>query len=183
MLDNIKKIDMKKNNNKTGNTNKTQLSLKTLMKEIRTIEIYSTDVENIQDFELLIKCKDEIETHFGHLQVCLDSIIGKLEDISLDCFSDSEKDVKEHPYGFNYTTLNDNEILVTERERIRYTKSKPITFRGQEIENGTEYPIYIENFTECIENGGEFFQTDMFGKIRTVTNEEMVEFIREHYNY
>lgn len=179
----IKQEGMKKNTIQTENTNENQVSLQTLMKEIRTIEIYSTDVEKIEDFELLDKCKDELEIHLSHLQVCLNSIIGKLEDISMDYLSDSEKDLKEHPYGFKYTSLNNNEILVTERERIRYTKSKPITFRGREIDNGTEYPIYIEDFTECIENGGEFFQTDMFGNIRKVTNEELIEFIREHYNY
>jgi hypothetical protein len=180
----IKQEDMNKNCIQSENTTKNQVSLQNLMNEIRTIEIYSTDIVNIEDFELLEKCKDELETHLSHLKVCLNSIIGKLEDISLDYLSDSVKDLKEHPYGFHYTSLGNNEIVVTERERIRYTKSKPITFQGKEIElNGIEYPIYIDDFTECIEKGGEFFQTDMFGNKRTVTNDELIEFIREHYNY
>jgi hypothetical protein len=81
---------------------------------------------------------------------------------------------------------NENgEVSVTEEERIRYTKSKPIVFSGTEFDsiNDEESPIYIENFTDVIKNGGKFYQTDMFGMERTVTTEDLIEFITENYQY
>lgn len=86
----------------------------------------------------------------------------------------------QHPYGFEYTPLEDGRIEVSERERLRYTKTKNIMFEGEDDEG---YPIVIENFTDCIKNGGTFFQVDMFGSREDVSSEELIEFIRENYQW
>ena len=33
-----------------------------------------------------------------------------------------EKQLEKHPYGFEYSPLEDGRILVTELERLKYTK-------------------------------------------------------------
>lgn len=86
----------------------------------------------------------------------------------------------QHPYGFEYTPLEDGRIQVSESERLRHTKTKNIMFSGEDDEG---YPIMIENFTDCIINGGRFFQIDMFGNDEEVSSEELIEFIRNNYQW
>lgn len=88
-----------------------------------------------------------------------------------------------HPDGYKYIPLEDGRIQVTEEERVRYLKSKHICFYGVEYENDTEYPITIEDFTECIKEGGVFTQVDMFGQTQVVTKDEIIDFIKENYHY
>lgn len=97
-----------------------------------------------------------------------------------------EKQLEKHPYGFEYTPLEDGRISVTELERLRYTKSKPISFKGVErdlLDEDKTYDLYVEDFTQCIKDGGKFFQIDMFGKTETVTKDELKQFIDEYYQY
>lgn len=97
-----------------------------------------------------------------------------------------EKQLEKHPYGFEYTPLEDGRISVTELERLRYTKSKPISFNGVErdlLDEDKTYDLYVEDFTQCIKDGGKFFQIDMFGKTETVTKDELKQFIDEYYQY
>jgi hypothetical protein len=93
---------------------------------------------------------------------------------------DKEKQLEKHPYGFEYTPLEDGRVSVTELERLRFTKSKPLMFCGEDDEG---YPLNIENFTQCIKDGGKFYQIDMFGNTETVTKEELKQFIDEYYQY
>lgn len=95
-------------------------------------------------------------------------------------FREMKKQLKKHPYGFEYLPLEDGRISVTELERLRYTKSKPLNFSGEDNDG---YPLNIENFTQCIEEGGKFYQIDMFGKTETVTKYELKQFIDEYYQY
>ena len=98
----------------------------------------------------------------------------------------SKTELKQHPYGFEYTPLEDGRITVTELERLRYTKSEPISFKGVErdlLDEDKTYDLYVEDFTQCIKDGGKFSQIDMFGKERIVTSEELKQFIDENYLY
>ena len=97
-----------------------------------------------------------------------------------------EKQLEKHPYGFEYTPLEDGRITVTELERLRYTKSEPISFKGVErdlLDEDKTYDLYVEDFTQCIKDGGKFYQIDMFGKTETVTKDELKQFIDEYYQY
>jgi hypothetical protein len=96
------------------------------------------------------------------------------------------EELKQHPYGFEYTPVDNGGISVTEKERIRYTKSNEISFKGIErdiCDDDTTYDLYIETFTRCIEDGGKFFQIDMFGNEVVVTKKELIQFIDENYWY
>jgi hypothetical protein len=95
-------------------------------------------------------------------------------------FIEMKKQLEKHPYGFEYTLLGDGRVSVTELERLRYTKSKPLRFSGEDDEG---YPLNIENFTQCIKEGGKFTQIDMFGNTETVTKRELKQFINEYYQY
>ena len=98
----------------------------------------------------------------------------------------SKKQLEKHPYGFEYTPLEDGRITVTELERLRYTKSEPISFKGVErdlLDEDKTYDLYVEDFTQCIKDGGKFYQIDMFGKTETVTKDELKQFIDEYYQY
>ncbi|MDB2413427.1 hypothetical protein N9W32_00875 [Flavobacteriaceae bacterium] len=98
----------------------------------------------------------------------------------------SKTELKQHPYGFEYTPLEDGGVSVTEKERIRYTKTKSISFSGVEwdiSEEGKTYDLYVEDFTQCIKDGGKFIQIDMFGNERVVSYEELKQFIYENYQY
>lgn len=90
------------------------------------------------------------------------------------------KELKQHPYGFEYTPMENGGVSVTEEERIRYTKSKQINFSGEDDEG---YPLNIKNFTHCIKYGGNFTQIDMFGRVVIVTKDELKQFIDENYIY
>lgn len=97
-----------------------------------------------------------------------------------------EKQLEKHPYGFEYTPLENGGVSVTEEERIRYTKSTPISFKGVErdlLDEDKTYDLYVEDFTQCIKDGGKFYQIDMFGKTETVTKDELKQFIDEYYQY
>jgi len=91
-----------------------------------------------------------------------------------------EKQLENDVFKFEYIPLEDGRISVTELERLRYTKSKPLNFSGEDNDG---YPLNIENFTQCIEEGGKFYQIDMFGKTETVTKDELKQFIDEYYQY
>lgn len=98
----------------------------------------------------------------------------------------SKTELKQHPYGFEYTPLEDGGISVSENERLRYTKLQPITFSGFERDINDEdktYDLYVEDFTQCIEDGGKFYQVDMFGRERVLSSEELKQFIDEKYLY
>lgn len=98
----------------------------------------------------------------------------------------SKTELKQHPYGFEYTPLENGGVSVTEEERIRYTKTKPISFSGIErelLDEDKTYDLYVEDFTQCIKDGGKFSQMDMFGNERIVTSEELKQFIDENYLY
>lgn len=86
----------------------------------------------------------------------------------------------QHPYGFEYTSSDDGRIIVSESERLRFTKTKNIMFEGEDDEG---YPIVIENFTDCIKNGGKFYQIDMFGRSEDVSLEDLIEFIKKNYQW
>jgi len=96
------------------------------------------------------------------------------------------EELKLHPTGFEYSPMDNGGISVTENERMRYTKLQDISFNGFERDicnDDTTYDLYIENFTQCIGDGGKFYQVDMFGNIVVVTKEELIQFIDENYWY
>jgi hypothetical protein len=75
-------LGMKKNSIQPKPKIKNQLSLESLMKEIRTIEIYYDDLENIDNLKLLEKSKTDLETHIEHLKVCLTSINERVNELN-----------------------------------------------------------------------------------------------------
>ena len=94
MLDNIKKIDMKKNNIKTGNTNKSQLSLNTLINEINTFEIFDSDVENIFNSDYLKECLERLEGDEYHIERSIRTIKERISDI--ENISQIEEEIKNN---------------------------------------------------------------------------------------
>jgi hypothetical protein len=97
-----------------------------------------------------------------------------------------EKQLEKHPYGFEYSPLEDGRILVTELERLKYTKLKPIGFNGVErdlLDDDKTYNLRVEDFSQCIKDGGKFYQIDMFGYTETLTKEGLKQFIDEYYQY
>jgi len=71
------------------------------------------------------------------------------------------------------------EVEVTEQERVRFTKQKPMFFDGT-IEMG-EYPVQLDNWSGDIQDGKTFYQVDMFGQKREVPLDELIEFLKNHY--
>lgn len=92
------------------------------------------------------------------------------------------KQLEIHPYGFEYTPLENGKISVTEKERLRYTKSKPhVSFEG--IDEYDVHTTFTEDFLGILRNDGIFTQMDMFGNAVIVTKEELIKMITDFYQY
>ena len=116
-----------------------------------------------------------------------------LENTTLDQVNDA---IRKH-----FQTQNMNVVIVTDdseakplAESLKKNKTSKMSYANQlkaelpqhvlEEDAAVEsYPLNIENFTQCINEGGKFTQIDMFGNTETVTKEELKQFIDEYYQY
>lgn len=80
--------------NKVIETLLKEVVIETLLKEVRTIEIYSSDVENIYDKKYLESVLKRLETNEEELNVCLMSVKDRIREIKDN--DERENEVKEN---------------------------------------------------------------------------------------
>lgn len=91
MNETIKKEDVVNNSNQP---HKNQKWIDSLLKEIRTLEIYSSDVEKIYDIKYLKGVLERLESNEEELNVTIMSVKERIEEIEDN--SEREEEVKEN---------------------------------------------------------------------------------------
>jgi len=91
MINTIKKEDVVNNSNQP---HKNQKNIDGILKGIKTMEIYSSDVENIYDINYLNSVLERLENNEENINVCLMSVKDRISEIEEN--SERENEVKEN---------------------------------------------------------------------------------------
>ena len=142
MNETIKKEDVVNNSNQP---HKNQKWIDSLLKEIRTLEIYSSDVENIYDIKYLKGVLERLESNEEELNVTIMSVkerIGEIEDNS-----EIEEEVKE-----NLQQIEELERFIENVCDTDEDEEEPLSKIEELLEENDELNDEITEFYENLKN-------------------------------
>ena len=142
MNETIKKEDVVNNSNQP---HKNQKWIDSLLKEIRTLEIYSSDVENIYDIKYLKGVLERLETNEEELNVTIMSVKDRIGEIKDN--DEREEEVKE-----NLKRIEKLEEFIRNMCDTDEDKEEPLSKIEELLEENDELNDEITEFYENLKN-------------------------------
>lgn len=131
--------------NNSNQPHKNQKWIDSLLKEIRTLEIYSSDVENIYDKKYLESILEQLETNEEELNVCLMSVKDRIREIK-------ENSERENEVENNLTEIKELEEFIENVCDTEEDIHEPYNKINELMEENDELNEEITKFYENLKN-------------------------------